>query len=143
MRNARVLDWVRRIHASSQWTTSVCTGSLILGAAGLLRGLRATTYWMERERLREYGAEPVVERWVEDGKVWTAAGVSAGIDMALALVQRTHGDDLAQALQLAIEYDPQPPCDAGSPEKAPPHVVALVRSAVEAQTAARRPGAAA
>jgi len=143
MRNPRVLDWVRRIHAQSQWTTSVCTGALILGAAGILRGLRATTYWMERDRLRELGAEPVVARWVEDGKVWTAAGVSAGIDMALALVQRIGGDDLAQAIQLAIEYDPAPPFRGGSPETAPPHVVALVRAAAAAQIAARRGGAAA
>jgi transcriptional regulator GlxA family with amidase domain len=143
MQDPRLLDWVRRIHADSQWTTSVCTGALILGAAGVLRGLRATTYWMERDRLREFGAEPVVARWVEDGKVWTAAGVSAGIDMALALVQRVGGDDLSQAVQLAIEYDPRPPFRGGSPESAPPHVVALVRSAAAALIAARRGGAAA
>jgi transcriptional regulator GlxA family with amidase domain len=122
------LDWVRRIDAGSRWTTSVCTGSLVLGAAGLLEGKRATGHWMYLDPLRDYGAEPTVGRWVEDGKVITAAGVSAGIDMALYLVGREVGPRTAQAIQLAIEYDPQPPFDAGSPSKAPPAVVELVRT---------------
>jgi transcriptional regulator GlxA family with amidase domain len=127
-RNERLLAWVRTVDATTQWTTSVCTGSLILGAAGLLRGRRATTHWFRHDLLREFGAEPTLERVVEDGKYVTAAGVSAGIDMALRLLQKTAGDDAAQAVQLGIEYDPQPPFDAGSPLKAPAPIVELVRS---------------
>ena len=135
MRETRTLDWIRSIHATTEWTTSVCTGSLILGAAGLLRGLRATTHWALLERLRDLGAEPVAERVVEQGKIITAAGVSAGIDMALRLVARVGGDDLARGIQLGIEYDPAPPFDAGSPSKAPAHVVPLVRQALELKRA--------
>ena len=124
----RVLDWLRSAHEGSTWTTSVCTGALVLGAAGILEGKRATTYWVHLDRLREYGAEPIRERFVEDGKVVTAAGVSAGIDMALYLATRIAGDDAAQAIQLGIEYDPAPPHDAGSPAKAPDHLVELIRN---------------
>ncbi len=124
------LDWIRTLHERTLYTTSVCTGSLILGAAGLLKGLRATSHWTRLDVLREFGAEPVGERVVEQGKIVTAAGVSSGIDMALRLVQKISGDDLAQAIQLGIEYDPKPPFDAGSPEKAPGHVVELVRAAM-------------
>jgi len=127
LRDERVLAWVRAVHATSQWTTSVCTGSLILGAAGLLKGLKATTHWLQLERLREFGAEPTLERVVEQGKVITAAGVSSCIDMALRLAERVAGPDVAQAIQLSIEYDPQPPFDAGSPAKAPSHVREIVR----------------
>jgi transcriptional regulator GlxA family with amidase domain len=119
-----VLSWLRRLDQGSTWTASVCTGSLVLGAAGLLQGRRATGHWLYLEKLREYGAEPVSERWVEDGKTITAAGVSAGIDMALHLVGREAGPEVAQAVQLGIEYDPSPPFDAGSPEKAPAAIVA-------------------
>jgi transcriptional regulator GlxA family with amidase domain len=133
-RDPAITDWVIRIHATTRWTTSVCTGSLILGAAGVLRGLRATTHWMFLERLREFGAEPTGERVVEQGKVVTAAGVSAGIDMALGLAARVAGDDVAQAIQLGIEYDPQPPFDAGSPRKAPGHVAEMVREMFEQLT---------
>jgi putative intracellular protease/amidase len=129
-----VLDWVRAVHEHSRWTTSVCTGSLILGAAGLLQGLRATSHWAALEFLRNFGAEPTGERVVRQGKVITAAGVSSGIDMALELLQLEYGDAMAQAIQLAIEYDPQPPLDAGSPEKAPPEVVETVRSAMSKLT---------
>jgi len=122
------LDWLREAHRTSTWTTSVCTGSLILAAAGLLDGRRATSHWLAMEELRRLGAQPVSERVVFDGKVVTAAGVSAGIDMALALAARIAGDTVAQAIQLGIEYDPQPPFDAGSPRKAPAEVVELVRS---------------
>jgi len=121
-----VLDWIRSAHERSTWTTSVCTGSLLLGAAGVLDGLKATSHWLELERLREFGAEPTAERVVEQGKVITAAGVSSGIDMALRLAAHVAGEDVAQAIQLGIEYDPQPPFDAGSPQKAPQHVVDLV-----------------
>jgi putative intracellular protease/amidase len=133
----QILGWIRSVHESSQWTTSVCTGSLLLGAAGVLRGLVATSHWLELERMREFGAEPSSERVVEQGKVVTAAGVSSGIDMALRLVQRIAGDDVAQAIQLSIEYDPQPPFDSGSPAKAPEHVVELVRGA-DAAASSRR-----
>ncbi|MQA76076.1 MAG: DJ-1/PfpI family protein [Solirubrobacterales bacterium] len=122
-----VLDWLRAAHETSTWTTSVCTGSLVLGAAGALEGRRATSHWAYRERLHEFGAEPVAERVVVDGKVVTAAGVSAGIDMALALAAEISGPEVAQAIQLAIEYDPAPPFDTGSPERAPDALVELVR----------------
>jgi transcriptional regulator GlxA family with amidase domain len=121
-----VLGWLRDIDRGTRWTTSVCTGSLVLGAAGLLEGKRATGHWLYLEPLREYGAEPTSERVVEDGKVITAAGVSSGIDMALHLVNRELGPEAAQAVQLAIEYDPQPPFDSGSPAKAPPEIVEAV-----------------
>lgn len=126
--HAPTLEWIRRLHERTTWTTSVCTGSLILGAAGILRGLRATTHWAWFDALRAYGAEPVKARAVESGKIVTAAGVSAGIDMALRLVQRVVGDDLARGIQLGIEYDPDPPFDAGAPEKLPPEMVELVRA---------------
>ena len=138
MREPPTLDWIRRLHTTTQWTTSVCTGSLILAAAGLLHGLRATTHWASLERLRDFGAEPVAERVVVQGKIITAAGVSAGIDMALRLVARVAGDDMARGIQLGIEYDPAPPFDAGSPRKAPEHVVQLVRQAVEFKRARYR-----
>jgi transcriptional regulator GlxA family with amidase domain len=129
LRDEEVLGWLRETDAKTKWTTSVCTGSLVLGAAGLLEGRRATGHWLYLEALREYGADPVGGRVVEDGKTITAAGVSAGIDMALHLVGREAGPEVAQAIQLAIEYDPQPPFDAGSPDKAPQAIVDLVRAA--------------
>jgi transcriptional regulator GlxA family with amidase domain len=122
------LDWIRGAHEGTTWTTSVCTGALVLGAAGILDGLEATTHWAYRDRLGEFGATPVERRVVEQGKVITAAGVSAGIDMALTLVAHEAGDDVAKAIQLGIEYDPDPPFDAGTPDKAPPQLVELVRS---------------
>ena len=127
LEDERVLDWVRGAHETSTWTTSVCTGSLVLGASGILEGKRATSHWVYRDSLTEYGAEPVAQRVVEDGKVITAAGVAAGIDMALHLAGRVAGDEVAQTIQLGIEYDPDPPHDAGSPEKAPEHLVELIR----------------
>jgi transcriptional regulator GlxA family with amidase domain len=123
-----VLDWVREVHQVTRWTTSVCTGALVLGSAGILEGLQATTHWMSYDDLASLGAKPTGRRVVEQGKVITAAGVSSGIDMALRLVQLELGDVAAQAIQLGIEYDPQPPFDAGSPTKAPAEVVELVRS---------------
>jgi transcriptional regulator GlxA family with amidase domain len=123
------LEWVRAVHDTTTWTTSVCTGSLILAAAGLLDGRRATSHWLALEELGRLGAEPVAERVVFDGKIVTAAGVSAGIDMALALAASIAGDHVAQAIQLGIEYDPEPPFDAGSPAKAPAEVVELLRAA--------------
>jgi transcriptional regulator GlxA family with amidase domain len=131
-----VLSWLREIDATTKWTTSVCTGALLLGAAGLLEGKRATSNWLALGDLAKYGADPVGGRWVEDGKIVTAAGVTAGIDMALHLVGREAGPEVAQAVQLGIEYDPDPPFDAGSPEKAPAEIVELVRSVSRAATSA-------
>jgi transcriptional regulator GlxA family with amidase domain len=122
-----VLEWLRTADATSAWTTSVCTGSLILAAAGLLDGRRATSHWLALEALERLGALPVAERVVFDGKLVTAAGVSAGIDMALALAAEIAGEQVAQAIQLGIEYDPQPPFDAGSPRKAPAEIVERLR----------------
>ncbi|MFE6419969.1 DJ-1/PfpI family protein [Streptomyces enissocaesilis] len=123
MENAALLDWLRAADATSSWTTSVCTGSLLLAAAGLLKGRRATSHWLALDVLGRFGAEPTGERVVTDGKYVTAAGVSSGIDMGLTLLGRIAGDDHARAVQLLTEYDPQPPYDAGSPEKAPAHLV--------------------
>lgn len=123
-----VIDWVREIHQTTRFTTSVCTGALVLGAAGLLHGLKATTYWSVLDMLEKFGAQPCAERFVEQGKIITAAGVSAGIDMALWLVGKIGGTELAQAIQLGIEYDPQPPFDTGSPSKAND---TLIRMALE------------
>lgn len=128
-----LVAWARATHATSTWTTSVCTGALVLGAAGILDGLPATTHWTAYDELASYGAHPTPQRVVESGRVITAAGVSAGIDMALALVGRIDGPDMAMAIQLGIEYDPQPPFAAGAPAKAP----AAIRDLVVAVTAAR------
>lgn len=123
-----LLGWIRHAHAHSQWTTSVCTGSLLLAAAGVLDGLEATTHWLALETLARLGARPVERRVVQQGKVITAAGVSAGIDMALTLAAHLAGEEVAQAIQLAIEYDPQPPFDAGSTRSAPAEIVEWVRA---------------
>ena len=131
MENGTLLEWLRTADATSTWTTSVCTGSLLLAAAGLLRGRRATSHWLALDHLRRYGAEPTGERVVTDGKYVTAAGVSSGIDMGLTLLGRIAGDDHARAVQLLTEYDPQPPYDAGSPDKAPAEIVALWRGQAE------------
>jgi transcriptional regulator GlxA family with amidase domain len=128
MENTVLLDWLRAADATSTWTTSVCTGSLLLAAAGLLRGRRATSHWLALDFLKRFGAEPTGERVVFDGKYVTGAGVSAGIDMGLTLLGRIAGDEHAQAVQLLTEYDPQPPYDAGSPRKAPAHLVEEFRS---------------
>jgi transcriptional regulator GlxA family with amidase domain len=121
-----VVDWIRAVHEQTTYTTSVCTGSLLLGAAGLLRGLKATTHWSAYDELRRYGAEPTEERVVFQDRIVTGAGVSAGIDLALEVVARLSGTVQAQARQLVIEYDPQPPFDAGSPGKAPQAVLDLL-----------------
>lgn len=132
----RLKAWVRVAASSASWTTSVCTGAGVLAAAGVLDGKRATTHWAFRDALAAMGAEVVPERIVIDGHIATAAGVSAGIDLALALTARVHGDDLAQVLQLAIEYDPQPPFDAGNPESAGERILALAHERlVEAASA--------
>jgi putative intracellular protease/amidase len=134
LEDERLVDWIRKAHETSQWTTSVCTGSLLLGAAGVLDGLEATSHWLDIDSLERYGASPTGRRVVEQGKVITAAGVSSGIDMALVLAAKIGGPELAQAIQLGIEYDPQPPFDAGSVEKASPEIVELVRGVAAART---------
>lgn len=131
-KNQQLLEWLRRVHDTTQWTTSVCTGSVVLAAAGLLEDQPATTHWSEMSVLEGLGAQPKSnERVVHTGKIVTGAGVSAGIDLALWLVGRIAGDDVARAAQLAIEYDPQPPYDSGSLQKASAEtkraVAALVR----------------
>ncbi len=131
LKDERVLSWLRQVDAGTKWTTSVCTGSLVLAAAGLLEGKMATTHWLFVEQLRELGADPVGGRFVADGKTITAAGVSAGIDMALYLVGQEAGPEVAQAVQLGIEYDPQPPFEGGSPSKTPKAVVELVEAVAE------------
>jgi len=128
MDDVELRDWLRAADATSTWTTSVCTGSLLLAGAGLLTGKRATSHWLALDELARLGAVAVAERVVVDGRHVTSAGVSAGIDMALELAGRMHGALVAQAVQLSLEYDPAPPYDAGSPQKAPAEVVELVRS---------------
>jgi len=133
LRDESALEWVRAVHETTRWTTSVCTGSLVLAAAGLLDGLEATTHWAVVETLEKLGARYTPRRVVPQGKIITAAGVSAGIDMALTLAERIAGEDWAKAIQLRIEYDPQPPFDAGSPEKAGPRILALASGGEESE----------
>jgi putative intracellular protease/amidase len=128
MDDDEILSWIRRVDATTQWTTSVCTGSLLLAAAGLLEGKKATSHGLALEQLTAFGVEPTLERVVEQGKIITAAGVSSGIDMGLRLAAHIAGDDVAQMIQLGIEYDPQPPFNSGSPAKAPAALVDLMRS---------------
>jgi transcriptional regulator GlxA family with amidase domain len=128
MADGPVHHWLRAVDQHTTWTTSVCTGALILAGAGLLTGRRATTHWLALEQLTTWDVTPVHERVVIDGKYATAAGVSAGIDMALTLAGRLAGDSVAQRIQLGIEYDPQPPYQAGSPDTAPEEIVAGMRS---------------
>ena len=123
----RILSWIRHAHEHSQWTTSVCTGSLLLGAAGVLEGLDATSHWLELDALAGFGASPTGRRVVEQGKVITAAGVSSGIDMGLTLAAKIAGDEFAKTIQLLIEYDPEPPFDSGSTAKAAPELVETIR----------------
>lgn len=125
--DAKILEWIRTVHTTSRWTTSVCTGALLLGSAGLLNGLSATTHWASRDRLSDYGARPVSDRIVQNGKIITAAGVSAGIDLGLRVAQVAAGAEMARAIQLVIEYDPQAALNAGSSAVAGPDTVALAQ----------------
>lgn len=122
-----VLEWIAQVHKTTKWTTSVCTGALGLAVAGLLHGLKATTHWLALDVLKQFGAIPTKERVVRQGKIFTAAGVSSGIDMAFTLVAEEFGVNAAQLTQLLIEYDPQPPFDVGSPSKAPSIIVNAAR----------------
>jgi len=127
MADESTLAWLRQVHETTQWTTSVCTGSLVLGAAGLLKGKRATCHWAAIEHLRPLGAIPVSQRVVMDGNVITGAGVASGIDFALAVAAILEGEEVARQIQLQIEYDPSPPFDSGSTETASAETLALVR----------------
>ena len=133
-----VVQWLRRVHPATTWTASVCTGSIYLAAAGILDGLDATTHWAWADELERRGVRYTEQRVVETGKVITAAGVSAGIDMALTLLAHMHGPEIAMGLQLGIEYDPHPPFDTGAPSKAPAEIVEFVRSQLNT-LAAREP----
>ncbi len=128
MGNEALRRYLRRVAESADLVCSVCTGALLLGDAGLLEGKRVTTHWLALDALGSFGATPVTERVVRDGNLITAAGVSAGIDLALMLATELVGKEVAQAIQLGIEYDPQPPLDAGSPAKAPAAIVDAMRS---------------
>jgi len=127
------MDWIRKISKTTQVNASICTGSLIFAAAGLLDGKKATTHWARFEVLKDYGAIPVEERWVDHGDIITAAGVSAGIDMGLYLCARLAGDDYAKALQLAIEYAPEPPFNSGRVSDAAPEIIELVAATMGGQ----------
>jgi transcriptional regulator GlxA family with amidase domain len=127
LKNTEILNWIKTVHEKSQWTTSVCSGALLLVEAGILNGRKFTTHWIRVEQLRKYPVEFVNERYVKDGKIITSAGVSAGIDMALYLTSLVVNENFAKAVQLAIEYDPKPPFDSGSPEKAPKEIVEKIR----------------
>ena len=127
----RILSWLQKAHETSKWTTSVCTGSLILGAAGILKGLQATTHWYARDILEKFGAQYLSERVVRQGKIITAAGVSSGIDMALHLAKEVAGPEMAKVIQLLIEYDPKPPFDSRSIAKAESSIVELAKHAAQ------------
>jgi putative intracellular protease/amidase len=127
MEHQATIDWVARIHETTRYTISVCTGSWILGKAGVLEGKRAGCHWLGLDVLRGFGAEPCSDRIVVDGKLWTAGGVTSGIDMALAFAAEIAGEEFAQILQLATQYDPKPPFKGGTPQTAPEHIVKLAR----------------
>ena len=133
MEDQRYLSELRRLAATAKYVTSVCTGSLLLGAAGLLRGKRAASHWAWREGLRAFGATPDAARVVRDGNIITGGGVTAGIDMALTVVAEIVNADFAQAVQLSIEYAPLPPFDCGRPERARPDVLAVVTKRFDAR----------
>lgn len=132
--NKEVLDWVRAVHEKSIWTTSVCSGSLLLASAGILNGKKATTHWNRFDQLKKYPVEVISERYVRDGKIITSAGVSAGIDMALYLTGIAFSEKLAQVIQLSMEYDPNPPFNSGSPSKAPAEIMELFKAASKPST---------
>ena len=141
MGDAAFMNEIRRLASGARYVTSVCTGSLILGAAGLLKGRRAACHWAWRDLLPLFGAIPDPGRVVRDGNVFTGGGVTAGIDFALTLVADIAGDAFAQSLQLGLEYAPAPPFNAGRPETAPPEVLAAVKAMMEAAGPGRRAAA--
>lgn len=131
MEDPETLDWLRQVGANATWVTSVCTGSLLLAAAGLLKGYKSACHWASREQLAFFGAEPVAERVVFDRNRVSGGGVTAGIDFALALTAAIRGEDHAKFVQLSLEYDPAPPFDSGSPERASPETLARYKAMVE------------
>lgn len=137
MEDDEVLDWLRAQTEGAKYVTSVCTGSLVLAAAGLLDGYRATSHWHWIDQLKLFGAEPVSERVVIDRNRITGAGVSAGIDMALSLVAELYGEPLARLIQLGIEYDPDPPFDGGHPRRESEEIVAMLKARMESIAEAR------
>lgn len=132
MQDEAVLDWLRKIAGEASWVTSVCTGSLVLGAAGLLKGYKSACHWASIDQLAFFGATPVRERIVEDRNRFSGGGVTSGIDFALALAARIRNEDFARFIQLSIEYDPNPPFDSGSPNKAPPEILERYYKMIEA-----------
>lgn len=138
LNDAETLDFIRRQARAARYVTSVCTGALVLGAAGLLKGRRAATHWMSREMLAAFGATPTAERVVVDGNVITGGGVTAGIDFALTVAAHVCGADFAKKTQLSMEYDPHPPFDSGSPERADPTLVAQARTDAAKRQAERQ-----
>ena len=138
LNDSETVDFIRRQAKGARYVTSVCTGALVLGAAGLLKGKRATTHWMSLEMLAAFGATPVAERVVIDGNVITGGGVTAGIDFALQVAAQIVDEDLAKSIQLAIEYDPHHPFDAGSTKRADPALVAKTRAGAAKRQAERR-----
>lgn len=132
MQDTEVLDWLQKMAARADWVTSVCTGSLVLGAAGLVKGYRSACHWASVDQLAYFGATPVRERIVEDRNRFSGGGVTSGIDFALALAARIRGEDFAQFIQLSIEYDPHPPFDAGSPDKVSPEILERYYKLIEA-----------
>jgi cyclohexyl-isocyanide hydratase len=137
LNDAPTIDFIRRMATGAGYMTSVCTGALLLGAAGVLQGRRATTHWTSIDMLAAFGAQAVSERVVHDGPVITGGGVTAGIDFALYLAAQLHGQDTAEALQLGLEYNPAPPFDAGHPSRARTPLVAMVRHHMQAAQARR------
>lgn len=135
--DAATIDFVARQAAGAEWVTSVCTGAFLLGRAGLLTGKRATTHWGYTHLLPLVGADPVKARVVEDGQIVTSGGVTSGLDFALTLIARLRGETVAQAIQLAIEYDPAPPFPGGHPDRAPKAVTAGLKAHVYDAAAAR------
>jgi len=129
LKNNEIIKWIQKIDNTSKWTVSVCAGSLLLAEAGLLDGKKCTSHWGRKKQLRNYNVivPDKFERYVHDGKIITSAGVSAGIDMALYLVSKIAGDQTAQMIQLAMEYDPKPPFDCGTPDKAPKELLEKMR----------------
>ena len=138
LNDPEVLGFVKRQASGARYVTSVCTGALVLGAAGLLQDKRATTHWMSREMLSAFGATPLAERVVIDGNVITGGGVTAGIDFALVVAAEAFGEETAKAIQLNIEYDPHPPFDAGSPERAGSALTEKLRTASAKRQAERQ-----
>lgn len=130
LKDDRILDWVGDVHKETRWTTSVCSGALLLASAGILEGKTATTHWNRKEQLKGYGVNVVDKRYYKEGKIITSGGVSAGIDMALYLLSQVTSEDYAKAVQLGIEYDPSPPFDCGSPKKAPKEMLEMIKKKV-------------